>query len=122
MTTTSSNTTNALPIGWGTTIGTVSQPVLPANPTRTGLQFYNVGTIPVAICPANVNIGSLGAYPSLPSGTPPPVGVAAIGTAGSITMQPGDKLIIDNLPCSCGWNGIAATTGGLGQITILEHC
>jgi hypothetical protein len=116
---TGGNTTNSLPIGWGTTVGLTSQPVLPANPTRTGLIFINSGTVAVAICPANVNIGALGVYPPVPAGGAPPVGVAVINGAGSITMQPGDKFIFDNLPCGCGWNGIGAQPGAV--LTILEH-
>lgn len=102
------------PVGYGTTVGTVSGPVLPANPTRAGLIFHNPSTsVAVAICPAVVNQGTLGVY----SGNA--VGVAAINGAGSITMQPGDKFIIDNMQCTSAWNGIANQAGGV--LTITEH-
>lgn len=108
------DTTALLPIGWGTTVGLVSGPVLPSNPERRGIIFHNPSaTVSVAICPALLNSGVLGVYTGIV------VGVAVINGAGSITLQPGDKFIIDNLACSIGWNGIASGTGGV--LTILEH-
>ena len=44
--------------------------------------------------------------------------IAVINGAGSITMQPGDKFIIDTLACTCAWNGIASGAGAV--LTILE--
>jgi len=106
-------TTVLLPIAWGTTVGLVSQPVLPANPARNALIFINSSIgVAVAIIPSQANIGALGVY----SGITP--GVAAINGAGSITMQPGDKFIIDTINCRSAWNGIAG--GGGGVLTILE--
>jgi hypothetical protein len=107
-------TTGALlPIGWGTTVGLVSGPVMPSNPSRSALVFVNASTgAAVAICPAVVNVGALGVYLGSAAG------VAAINGAGSITMQPGDKFIIDTLNCTCAWNGIASGTGA--NLTILE--
>lgn len=107
-------TTGALlPVSWGTTVGTVSGPVLPANPSRNGLIFINASvSVPVAIVPVQLNSGVFGVYSGFAAS------VAVINGAGSVTMQPGDKLIIDNLNCTCAWNGIA---GGAGAIlTILE--
>lgn len=106
--------TNALlPIGWGTTVGTAPQVALPANPSRTGLVFVNQSSgVSIAICPAVVNVGALGVY------APSAAGVPSIGGAGSITMQPGDKFIIDTLACTCAWNSIASGTGGV--LSILE--
>jgi hypothetical protein len=112
---TQATTTIAQPLGWGTTIGLTSQPILPANPTRQGLIFINSSLTTIAICPANVIIGALGVYPTGPA----PVGVAAINSPGSITMLPNDKFIIDNIACTCAWNGISGGAGG--GITILEH-
>lgn len=104
-----------LPVGWGTTVNTVSGPVMPANPSRTGLIFVNATSptgVAIAICPAAVNVGAFGVYIGLASG------IAVINGAGSVTMQPGDKFIIDNLNCTCAWNGIAAGAGAV--LTILE--
>lgn len=102
-----------LPVGWGTTVNTVSGPVMPGNPSRTGLIFVNASVgISIAICPAAVNVGAYGVYIGLA------VGIASINGAGSVTMQPGDKFIIDNLNCTCAWNGIASGAGGI--LTILE--
>ena len=106
--------TNAqLPLGWGTTLSTVSGPAFPSNPSRTGLIFVNAGTVSIAICPVTLNSGVLGVYAGFV--TP---GVAVINGPGSITMQPGDKFIIDNLNCTCAWNGVSSAAGG--ALTILE--
>ena len=103
----------ALPVGWGTTVGTVSQPAIPNNPSRKGLIFINasVGSA-IAICPAQVNVGTNGVY------TSPTPGIAAINGAGSITMQPGDKFIIETFNVTSAWNCIAG--GAAGVLTILE--
>jgi hypothetical protein len=113
-------TTALLPVTWGSNPGLTSAPVLAPNPTRTGLIFVNSGTVNIAICGATQYLGQItvsasGQY-TVPSAT---AGVAAIGGAGSITMAPGDKFIIDNLGCTCAWNVIAAAASG-GAITILE--
>jgi hypothetical protein len=104
-----------LPVSWGTPVGLVSAPVLPSNPSRNGLVFVNASTsVAVAIIAASSNIALLqGQYPGVTTPS-----VAAINGAGSITMQPGDKFIIDTLACTCAWNGIASGTGG--ALSILE--
>ena len=106
-------TTAALPVGYGTTVNTVSGPVLPANPARQALIFRNssVGAA-VAICPVQVNQGVFGVYTGLAAS------VAAINGAGSITMQPGDTFVIDTMNCTCAWNGIASGAGGV--LSVLE--
>ena len=103
-----------LPVAWGTPVGLTSALVLPANPSRSALVFVNSSVSgAIAIIPATANIAATqGAYVGSS------VGVAAINGAGSVTMQPGDKFIIDTLQCSTAWNGIASGTGG--QLTILE--
>lgn len=103
--------TNATPHGWGTTVGTVSGPVFPGVPSGAGIMFINNGSVALAICPANLNSGVLGVYSGFQAG------VAAIGGAGSINLNPGDKWIVDTLPCTTPWNGIAASAGGV--LTIL---
>jgi hypothetical protein len=109
------NSTQANPNGFGTTVGLTSGPAIPANPTRVGMIFHNPSSsVAVAICPAIVNQGTLGVY------TGNAVGVAAINGAGSITMQPGDKFIVDNLSCTSAWNAIASGAGGV--LTGLEFC
>src|SRR6266705_6657183 len=103
-----------LPIGWGTTVGTTSGPVMPSNPSRNGLIFINNSvSASIAICPAVVNVGALGIYAGAATG------VAAINGVGSFTMQPGDKFIIDTtFICTSAWNGIASGPGA--ALTILE--
>lgn len=102
------STTVGSPTGYGTTVGQTSGPVLPGNPTRTGLIIHNPSaSVSAAVCPAVVNQGVLGVY----SGAA--VGVAAINGAGSKTLAPGDVFIIDNLLCTSAFNGIASGTGGL---------
>lgn len=107
-------TTGALlPVAWGTTVNIVSGPVLPANPSRNGLIFVNnSASVAISICPVALNAGVFGVYTGFAAST------AIINGAGSITMQAGDKFIIDNLNCTCAWNGIASGAGG--QLTILE--
>jgi hypothetical protein len=103
-----------LPVGWGTTVGLTSGPVMPSNPSRTGLIFINASvSAAIAICPNVLNVGALGVYPG--AVTP---GIAVVNGAGSTTMQPGDKFIIDNLNCTCAWNGIGSGAGAV--LTILE--
>jgi hypothetical protein len=69
-------------------------------------------SVAVAICTALVNQGTNGVYIGLATGT------AVINGAGSITLAPGDKFIIDTFNCTCAWNGIAAGAGGI--LTVLE--
>ena len=97
---------------WGTTVGIVAQPVMPANPTRSGLIIINAGATAIAVCPALVYQSVTGTY------TTPSTGVPVVNGAGSVTMQPGDKFIFDNLACSTAWNGISAVAGG--ALTFLE--
>lgn len=109
-----SPTTNPLPTGYGTTVGIVSGPALPANPTRGGLIFYNPSlTVTIAVCPSMVNQATLGVYTGLATG------VAVINGAGSITLNPGDKFIVDNLNCGGAFNAIASGAGGV--LTVWEH-
>lgn len=106
------NTTSQLPLGFGTTVGTTSGPVLPANTSNNGLMFVNnSASATIAICPAQVNLGLLGVYTGFA------VGIAVINGPGSVTMAPGDKFIIDNLPATGAWNGISSLAGG--ALTIL---
>jgi hypothetical protein len=107
--------TQANPNGYGTTVGQVSGPAIPGNPTRAGLMFINPSaTIAVAICPAIVNQGVLGVFTGLAAG------VAQINGPGSITLNPGDKFILDNLSATTAWNAIAGGAGGI--LTAFEWC
>ena len=102
-----------LPSAFGTTVGLTSGPAIPANPSRGGLVFYNPSaSVTVAICPSVLNSGTLGVY------TGPSAGVAVINGAGSVTLNPGDKFIIDNLSCTAPYNAIASGPGGL--LTVWE--
>ena len=104
-----------LPVAWGTPVGLTSGLILPANPSRNSLVFINASVSgAIAIIPASANIALLqGQYPGII--TP---AIAVINGAGSLTMQPGDKFIIDTIVCTCAWNGIASGTGSV--LTILE--
>jgi hypothetical protein len=112
------NTTGLLPVAWGSSPGLVSAPVLPPNPTRTGLVFINNGPVALAICPATMYLGQIALTAGAYAAPPLAPGVAVIGGPGSVTMQPGDKFIIDNMSCTCAWNGIAAAVGA--ALTIFE--
>lgn len=110
------NTTLSLPITWFTTLPTSPAAfiqIIPANPTRQALVFVNSSLTTIAISPINGFVGTLGVYPTAQGAITP-----AINGAG-ITMQPADKFIIDNIPCTCAWVGISGGAGG--NITILEH-
>lgn len=97
-----------LPTGWAITVGITSALALPANPTRGGLIWVNQGSVAVAICPNVQNVVTGGVVTGQVTGA-----AAVVGGAGSITMQPGDKFIIDNMPCGCQWNAIAASSPGV---------
>lgn len=102
-----------LPVSYGTTVPQSVSPVLPANPSRQALVFVNASVAaPIAIAPSQVNSGTNGVYTGLAAAQP------AINGAGAITMQPGDKFIIDTMNCTCAWVGIAGAAGGV--LTILE--
>jgi hypothetical protein len=75
-------------------------------------------TIAVAICPAIVNQGVLGVFPvTFGAAT---AGVAQINGPGSITLNPGDKFILDNLSSTTAWNAVAGGAGGV--LTAFEWC
>ena len=113
MASTINDTGAALPVSWGTTVGIVSQPAIPSNPSRKGIIFINASAgVAIAIAPAQTNIGLNGVYAvTTPS-------IAAINGSGSITMQPGDKFIIDTLNCTAAWVAVAGGAGGI--LTMLE--
>jgi hypothetical protein len=117
-------TTNTQHPSWAVTLGTTNQLVVAPNPSRNGLCFINNGGVAVTICPANQIVIAQGTAPwqagqgssaPLPS---PTTGVAVANGAGSITMQPNDKFIIDNLPAQAAWNGVGAAPGA--ALTVLE--
>jgi len=117
-------TSNTSQIGWAVTLGTSNQLVIPPNPSRTGIIFVNPGGAAVAICPATQATVPVGQAPWQAGQITSPVlpalitGVAIIGGAGSITINPNDKFIIDNLPCTTAWNGVGAIQGAV--LTIYE--
>jgi hypothetical protein len=109
------SSTQSNPNGFGTTVGQTSGPAIPANPTRVGLMFINPSpSVSIGICPAMVNQAALGVYTGLATG------VAAVNGAGSITLQPGDKFILDNVSSTTAWNAVASGAGGV--LTALEWC
>lgn len=113
MASTINDTGAALPVSWGTTVGTVSQPAIPGNPSRKGLIFINASVgVAIAISPAQTNLGLNGVYAATAAS------IAVINGAGSITMQPGDKFIIDTMNCSAAWVCVAGGAGGV--LSILE--
>jgi hypothetical protein len=121
-------TTNPLPAGYAVTLGTVNQLALPYNGTRGGLVFYNdSSTAVIAICPSTQFTIAQGTAPIGANSTTTPagvvsgatLGVAVINGPGSITLSPGQAFIIDNMQCTCAWNGIASASGA--ALTVLEH-
>jgi hypothetical protein len=87
-------TTQILPRGYAPTVGVTSAQIMPQNPSRSGIIFYNASTtVSVAVCPAFDN-----------NSAPLP---AVLNGAGSYTLLPQSQLRIDNLNCSNAWNAIA---------------
>jgi hypothetical protein len=90
-------TTLTLPLTYALTIGTSSTQVLPGNPARKGVVFFNPGPNSIAVCPSTNNTGA----------TVP----AVINGAGSITILPGGMLTVPPVPwidgvVTCAWNAI----------------
>lgn len=123
-------TTNPLPLGIAVNVGLTNQLVMPPVQTAGGIIFHNPSsTVAIAICPATqivIAAGTLAAQANvttLPNPTAgvgaPAQGVAVINGAGSVTLQPGDKFIVDNLSATSAWNGIAGAAGGV--LTILVY-
>jgi hypothetical protein len=110
MATSLTDTTLGTPLGWGTTVGVVSGPVWPGNASANGAIFMNNGSVQIAICPAQVNQGTLGVYSGFAAG------VASIGGPGCKNLNPGDVFIIDTLQCRGAFNGVAGGPGG--QLTV----
>lgn len=112
-------TTALAPNGYGAVVGTTSGMVVPPNPSRGGLMFFNNGSVQIAVCPDRLVVQpSAGA--AYPTTNPFPTGgVAAIGGSGSINLAPGQSITLDNLAASGQWNGISAGPGN-GVLTILE--
>lgn len=91
--------TQTSPLAYSFLLGTASAQILPFNPTRRGIMFYNPGPNTVAVCPAVNNTGGANA--------------AAISGAGSLTILPMNVLVIPPVPwvdaaCSVAWNGVAS--------------
>ena len=104
------------PFVHGTTIGTSPVQVLATNPQRRKIFLFNPNaSASVAYCPAG---------PNRDTGLPL---VCAINGAGSITLTPGQGLMIDGAvaqgpPLSIGsaWNGIASAGGSTYTIIDFE--
>lgn len=102
---------NSMPRPWAITVGTSSIAALGVNAARRRLIFHNPNaTALVAFCPAANGATSL------------PL-AAAVNGAGSITLLPGEKFVVDkppepSSPISTGWNAIASAGGS--SLTILE--
>ena len=93
-------TTQLLPLAYAITLGTSSVQIVPANPGRRGIIFYNGSANTVAVCPAFQFNGQALA--------------AAINGAGSISIVPMGILTIPGSGIPGGaaigtaWNGIAS--------------
>lgn len=126
MATVTPSLTASLPNGYGTTVGTANQLAVPPNPTRGGLiLFNNSATQVISVCPASLVLIASGTPPLgpgqnlVPGAIPAPtLGVPGTNAPGSLTLQPGQAEIIDNLNCSGAWNGISNVAGG--ALTTLE--
>ena len=95
-------TTAATPFGYALTVGTASAQILPQNPSRKGLIFFNPSANTVSICPAV---------------TPGGAALAAIvNGAGSLSILPSGMLALPqpgwpDIGLGSAWNGIASGAG-----------
>lgn len=103
-------TTALNPIAYARLLTTVSTQVLPSNPTRSGLVFFNCSrSVSIAFCPA-FTVDSNGT----------PVALAAVvDGAGSLTLQPTGFAVLDEFNVTAAWNAIAAS-GVDNPLTIWE--
>jgi hypothetical protein len=90
--------TTSLPLAYALTVSTTSIQVLPPNPSRRGIAFFNPGPNSIAVCPSLSN--TLGAT------------TAVVGGAGSITILPANMLVMPpvgwpDAVATVGWNAIA---------------
>lgn len=91
--------TQNLPFAYALTVGLTSVQVLPSNPTRRGVTFYNPGPNTVAVCPALNNSQQAQA--------------AVVNGAGSISILPMNVLVMPpvawpDAAATCAWNAIAS--------------
>jgi hypothetical protein len=89
------------PVGSAASLDTTSVQILGASPVRRGVIFHNPGTIPLAICPANLT---------------------AVFGGGSMVVLPGQERRIiaeGRIRVNCAWNGIAQSGTG-NPLTILS--
>jgi hypothetical protein len=102
-------TTALTPLTYALSIGTSSALIVPANPSRKGLMFFNPSANTVAICPA-INSSGLAQ-------------AATLTGAGSINLLPNAMLVVPppNIDTTAGlgaaWNAIAS---GPGPFTVWE--
>lgn len=102
-------TTLATPFGYALTLGTSSVQILPANPSRKGLMFFNPSANTVSICPALTPGGAQLA--------------AVVNGAGSMTVFSGGLLVLPQP----GWSDIglgaafnAIASGAATPFTVWE--
>lgn len=101
--------TGIQPLAYGRLLTTVSAQILPANPTRKGLMFFNASLVAIAVCPS-MAVDTAGLLVPLAAG---------INGAGSLTLQPTGFVILDEFEPTSAWNGIAAS-GTDNALTVWE--
>jgi hypothetical protein len=123
----SGSNTSGSPIGGAVTVGTAAQAAIPPNPGRNALWLWNnssAGTI--TVCPCTQWSISQGAasYPAFANTSAPGVinpitqGVPVVNGPGSITIVPGQSVLIDSMNLAGAWNGIGSQNGL--SLTVLE--
>ena len=96
-------TTLITPFAYALTVGVASAQILPQNPSRKGLIFFNPSANTVAICPALTSAGAALA--------------AVLNGAGSISILPSGMLPIpqpgwpENAGLGAAWNAVASGAG-----------
>jgi hypothetical protein len=106
-------TTEARPLTYLCVLSTTPANIMPVNPSRKGLIFFNPSNNTVAVAPAFGTTFTGGAF-NIPMGTIGPVlGVMVVGGVGTISILPGGMLSIPQagwpeVGMGAAWNAVAS--------------
>lgn len=125
----STNTTPS-PVGGAVSVGLTNQLCVPPNPGRNGLWLWNnSATGSISLCPAQQWTIAAGTAPAAANATTLPVGavsavaqgVPGTNSPGSVTLSPGQWVLIDSMNLAGAWNGLSTgAPSNVGSLTVLE--
>ena len=119
--------TSPSPAGGAVTVGTAVQAGVPPNGGRNALWLWNnSAAATISLCPATQWSIAQGAAPfpafaaTTPTGTVtgPVQGVPGTNAPGSITIAPGQSVLLDTINIAGAWNAIASAN--CAALTVLE--